>query len=156
MRRDAARDEGEIGLLGLAIGAAPAIRGLFHPYFVGETPRGITVARTTVCVTRMCVSHRHRRCRRPHRHPRFSTYSIPLSRRVRSPTRARAHTRDSAKGVCGFADGCMRVFSACTCIHTCACAHACGRAGLPRQRVLAGEMPLIGISLVEMDPLAST
>lgn len=26
------RDEGEIGLLGLGIGAAPAIRGLFHPY----------------------------------------------------------------------------------------------------------------------------
>lgn len=55
MRRDAARGEGEIGLLGLAIGAAPAIRGLFHPYLVGETSRGITVARTIVCVTRMCV-----------------------------------------------------------------------------------------------------
>ena len=33
------RDVGEIGLLGLGIGAAPAIRGLFHPYLDGETPR---------------------------------------------------------------------------------------------------------------------
>lgn len=49
MRRDAARGEGEIGLLGLAIGAAPAIRGLFHPYLIGETPRDITV-----CVRRVC------------------------------------------------------------------------------------------------------
>lgn len=55
MRRDAARSEGEIGLLGLAIGAAPAIRGLFHPYLVSETPRGITVTRTTVYVTYICV-----------------------------------------------------------------------------------------------------
>lgn len=30
-------EEGEIGLLGLGIGAAPAIRGLFHPY-LGEMP----------------------------------------------------------------------------------------------------------------------
>lgn len=38
-RKRSERDEGEIGLLGLGIGAAPAIRGLFHPYLGDETPR---------------------------------------------------------------------------------------------------------------------
>lgn len=142
MRRDVARGEGEIGLLGLAIGAAPAIRGLFHPYLVGETSRGVAVARYVyVCMRArgcMCVCVSRHRCRRcPH--PRSSTYSIPpLSRRVRS--RTRAHIRDSARG-CAVSSTSLRLCVCVVCVariytlmRTGTCAHACGRAGLPRQR----------------------
>lgn len=154
MRRDAARGEGEIGLLGLAIGAAPAIRGLFHPYLVGETSRGVTVARITVCVTRMCVpSSSSLSSSSSLLHPLYSSFSTCEI----AYTNAHSQIR---RRECAVSSTGMRVFRYVRCAHAytlvrvCACAHACGRAGLPRQRVLAGEMPLIGISLVEMDPLA--